>query len=322
MRRIGIVIEGKDGSVTRNTLGAVTAGRGDDHHLFALVLDGGADRYCRKLASWGIHTIVDITFQDRDTDYDPDLFARAVAAAVAHFELDTLVGLTSATGREVLPRTAALLDAPLVMDCLEIRPSDNTARKPLYSGKTVGTVRLTGSPVIFGLRPNVVRPWPGSVEAETVSFSVRADSNDRLRVKQILEPQKGAADLSEAEIIISGGRGMGGGENYRILEDCARALGGCVGASRVAVDSGWVPHTMQVGQTGSTVNPKLYIACGISGAVQHLAGMKTSGLIVAINTDPEAPMVKISDYAVIGDLFEIVPLLTRALKRSAEPVSG
>lgn len=316
MRKIGIIIEGQGGSVTRNTLGAVTAARGDGHRLFALVMDGGADRYSRKLASRGVHTVVDIHFQDRDIAYDPELFSRAVAAAVTRFGLDTLVGLTSALGREVLPRTAALLDAPLVMDCLEIRLADNTARKPLYSGKTVGTVRLSGTPVIFGLRPNVYRPSPANVTAETVTFPVKTEPQARLRVRQVLEPRPGAADLSEAEIIISGGRGMGGGENYRILEECARALGGCVGASRVAVDSGWVPHSMQVGQTGSTVNPKLYIACGISGAVQHLAGMKTAGLIVAINTDPEAPMVKISDYAIIGNLFEIVPLLTRELKSS------
>lgn len=317
MRKIGVIIEAKAGHVTRNTLGAITAARGEDHRLFALVLDGGAQQYAAELSSMGIHTVVDIRFEANDDRYDPARFASAVAGAVAHFQLDTLVGLTSAVGREVLPRTAALLDAPLVMDCLEIRPADNTARKPLYSGKTVGTVRLVGRPVIFGLRPNAVRPSSAGVDAETVTFSVKADPDTRLRVKQILEPREGAADLSEAEIIISGGRGMGGGENYRILENCARALGGCVGASRVAVDSGWVPHSMQVGQTGSTVNPKLYIACGISGAVQHLAGMKTSGLIVAINTDPDAPMVKISDYAIIGDLFEIVPLLTRELKRSA-----
>lgn len=316
MRKIGIVIEGKDGAVTRNTLGAVTAARGDGHRLFALVLDGGADRYSRKLASWGIHVVVDISFHDRNTACNPDLFSRYIAAAVKHFELDTLMGLTSAFGREVLPRAAALLDAPLLMDCLEIQLTDNTARKPLYSGKTIGTFRLSGTPVIFALRPNVYRPSPANTETKTVSFSAKADPNTRLKAKQFLEPQEGTADLSEAEIIISGGRGMGGGETYRILEECARRLSGCVGASRVAVDLGWVPHTMQVGQTGSTVNPKLYIACGISGAVQHLAGMKTSGLIVAINTDPEAPMVKISDYAIIGDLFEIVPLLTRELKRS------
>ncbi len=318
MRRIGIVIETRDGDVTKNSLGAVSAARGPDHRLFALVADGQADTCAAKLASHGAHTVVDMHFDgDPPAAFDPVRLARGVAAATRGFRLDALVGLSSAAGREVLPRVAALLDAPLVMDCLEIRLADNTARKPLYSGKTVATVRLSGGTIMFGLRPNVYRPSASPVETDRVSFSVPADPDDRLRVLRVREPQSGAADLAEADIIISGGRGMGGPENYRLLEACARALGACVGASRVAVDSGWVPHTLQVGQTGNTVNPRLYIACGISGAVQHLAGMKTSGLIVAINRDPEAPMVKTADYAIIGDLFEIVPLLTRELQRSA-----
>ncbi len=318
MRSIGILIEGKDGTVSRNILGAVSAARGEDHRLFALVLDGAAASYAGALSAHGVHTVVDMRFEDgAPSAFDFVRQAEAVALAVGHFDLGALVGLTSAVGKEVLPRVAAQLDAPLVMDCVEIRLADNTARKPLYSGKTVGLVQLTGSTPLFGLRPNVYRPSPAPEETRTVSFAVPAGTDDRLRVRQFLEPRQDAVDLAEADIIISGGRGMRGPENYRILKQCAQALGACVGASRVAVDSGWVPHTMQVGQTGSTVNPRLYIACGISGAVQHLAGMKTAGLIVAINQDSEAPMVKNADYAIVGDLFEIIPLLTRELLRSA-----
>ena len=318
MRRIGIFIEGRDGSVSRNTLGAVSAARGEAHRLFALVPDGGASAYAEDLSAHGVHTVVDLRLEGAPgAGFDPVRFADAVVLAVGEFKLDALVGLTSAAGREVLPRVAARLDAPLVMDCIEIRLADNTARKPLYSGKTVGRVQLRGSLSMFGLRPNVYRPSPAAAQTRIVALPVPADDTSRLRVRRFHGPRQEAADPAEADIIISGGRGMGGGENFRILEECARALGACVGASRVAVDSGWVPHTLQVGQTGSTVNPRLYIACGISGAVQHLAGMKTSGLIVAINQDPEAPMVKNADYAIIGDLFEIIPLLTRELQRSA-----
>ena len=315
MRKVGVVVESQDGAIKKSTLGVITAARGDNHELYALVFDGMAESYAQELTDYGIQNIVDLRFEDQGSTYNPELCCRALVDAVYHFGLDTLVGLTSALGREVLPRTAAYLDAPLVMDCVEIRLDDNTARKPLYSGKTIGTVRLSGALLIFGLRPNVCRPSPAPVEAEMLSLSIGSETHSRLNVKA-MRRQEGGIDLSEAEIIVSGGRGMQDGDNYRILEACARALGGAVGASRVAVDSGWVPHTLQVGQTGSTVNPKLYIACGISGAVQHLAGMKTSGLIVAINTDPEAPMVKASDYAIIGDLFEIVPLLTRELAKT------
>ncbi len=317
MRSIGILIEGKDGTVSRNSLGAVSAARGEDHRLFALVPDGAAASYAGALSAHGVHNVVDMRFEDEaPAAFDPVRQAEAVALAVGHFDLDALVGVTSAVGKEVLPRVAAQLDAPLVMDCVEIHLADNTARKPLYSGKTVGLVQLTGSTPLFGLRPNVYHPSLAPEETRTVSFAVPPGTDARLRVRKILEPRQEAVDLAEADIIVSGGRGMRGPENYRILEQCAQALGACVGASRVAVDSGWVPHTMQVGQTGSTVNPRLYIACGISGAVQHLAGMKTAGLIVAINQDPEAPMVKNADYAIIGDLFEIIPLLTRELLRS------
>lgn len=314
MRKIGIVVESNDGEIKKSALGLITAARGTSHDLYALVFDGHADIYFKDLSDCGVQNIIDIQFEADNGDLNPELWSQAVVAAVGHFGLDTLIGLSSPVGREVLPRTAARLDAPLVMDCTQIRLVDNTASKPLYSGKTIGTVRLSGSPVMFGLRPNAYRPSRAPEQAKTVTLSVAADRRPRLKVRA-LRRQENGVDLSEADIIVSGGRGMQNGDNYGILQACAKALGAAVGASRVAVNSGWVPHIMQVGQTGSTVNPKLYIACGISGAVQHFAGMKTSGLIVAINTNSEAPMVKHSDYAIIGDLFEIVPLLTRELNK-------
>jgi electron transfer flavoprotein alpha subunit len=142
--------------------------------------------------------------------------------------------------------------------------------------------------------------------------------DESLKVEAVKKDSNGTMDLSEAQIIIAGGRGMQNGENYRILHECADVLGAAVGASRVAVDAGWVPHSMQVGQTGTTVSPNLYIACGISGSIQHFAGMKTSGVVVAINTDAQAAMMQLCDYGIVGDLFEVVPLLTRQLKTTLD----
>jgi electron transfer flavoprotein alpha subunit len=229
-----------------------------------------------------------------------------------HFGVQTLLGLTSARGKELLPRIAATLDAPLVMDCMDISLSEHTVRKSQFSGKTIATIQVKGSFYIYGVRPNVFEATPSNAEAEVITFQTDFES-DGLVVKEVRQDDSRGVELTEADIIISGGRGMKNSDNFRILSECADLIGAAVGASRVAVDAGWVPHSMQVGQTGATVSPKVYIACGISGSVQHFAGMKTSGLIVAVNTDPEANMVKKCDYYLVADLFEIIPLLTEQL---------
>ena len=172
---------------------------------------------------------------------------------------------------------------------------------------------MHGEHALFGFRPNVIEATPAPVTAEVVAWQAKV-AEGPLTVEAVKKNPSGTMDLSEAQIIISGGRAMQNAENYQILQECADVLGAAVGASRVAVDAGWVPHSMQVGQTGTTVSPNLYIACGISGSVQHFAGMKTSEVVVAINTDPEAAMMQGCDFGIVGDLFEIVPILTRQLK--------
>lgn len=224
------------------------------------------------------HEVVEV----RSTADGPETRARSVARTVEDQGLDVLLGSSSPTGRDLLARVAAILDVPLVLDCLDVDLAALTATKLLYSGKSLATVRAWGRCPVFGLRPKA------------------ATSQD--------------VSLTEAEIIISGGRGMGGGESFELLRECAKVLRAAVGASRVAVDSGWVPHSMQVGLTGATVSPRLYIACGISGAAQHFAGMGTSGTLVAVNKDKNAPMMRGCDYGIVGDLFEVVPILTRQLE--------
>ena len=225
---------------------------------------------------------------------------------------------TTSQTKDVFPRIAAILDAPLLLDCIGVDLETLTAEKSQFSGKTIATFKLRGAHYLFGIRPNVIAAHPASVAAEVLSLQTQI-GDESLMVEAVKKDSAGTMDLSEAQIIIAGGRGMQNGENYRILHECADVMGAAVGASRVAVDAGWVPHSMQVGQTGTTVSPNLYIACGISGSVQHFAGMKTSGVLVAINTDPQAAMMQHCDYGIVGDLFDIVPLLTRRLKTTLNP---
>jgi electron transfer flavoprotein alpha subunit len=199
------------------------------------------------------------------------------------------------------------------MDCVDLNLSERTVKKSQFSGKTIATIQVSGNHFIFGIRPNAIEAKPAPCEAEVIAFQTGVESAG-LVVKEIKQQTQSGVDLTEADIIISGGRGMKNPENFEILFECANVIGAAVGASRAAVDAGWAPHSMQVGQTGATVSPKVYIACGISGSVQHFAGMKTSGLIIAVNTDAEANISQKCDYYIVSDLFEIVPLLTRELK--------
>jgi len=201
-----------------------------------------------------------------------------------------------------------------VQDCLEVDLAAQKVTKSHFSGKTLATIRINAKPFICGLRPNTIEARQAPCEAEVIEYRAAVEDPGRVVVKEVKQSQSGAVDLTEANIIITGGRPIGSPDNYEILRECADVVGAAVGASRAAVDAGYAPHSMQVGQTGKTVSPKLYIGCGLSGSVQHFAGMKTSKIIVAINTDKDAPIFGKCDYGIVGDLFEIVPLLTEALK--------
>ncbi len=313
MDKIGILIDLKDDQLKKTNFGMITLARDYARELYAFVLNGKAEEYKAQLQQYGIAKILDITSPDGPIDWNPAKWAGAVSAAMEAHGIFTLCGLASAQGKDLLPRIAAALDAPLVMDCIDIDLSAQTAQKSQFSGKTVATIKLNGNHYLYGIRPKASEAAPAPCEAEILTFQTPGDGQD-LVVTEIKHQAGKGIDLSEADVIISGGRGMQEPDNFKILFECADVIGAAVGASRVAVDAGWVPHTMQVGQTGATVSPKVYIACGISGSIQHFAGMKTSGLIVAINTDSETNIAQNCDYYINADLFEIVPLLTQALK--------
>lgn len=312
MKKIGLLIELKNGALKPANLGMITTAVKREHELFAILMERSTPEVHEQLAQYGADHIV--TVRMKRPGWNPSRWAQAVVSVMTSLNLHTLMGMTSAQGKDLLPRIAAIMDAPLVMDCVQVDIEQQTAKTSQYSGKTMATFHLTGDTILYGMRPNTIVPVLHPTVAQITEQVIDIPEDTQLQVIKTVPGEREYQNLSEAEVIVSGGRGMKNGENFNLLFDCAKSIeGAAVGASRVAVDEGWVPYAMQVGQTGTKVNPKVYIACGISGSVQHLAGMKTSGLIIAINTDADAAILAHCDYYVIGDLFTILPALTRRL---------
>jgi len=243
--------------------------------------------------------------------------AAAIAERAKAGGYRAVVFAATATGKDLSPRVAAKLGVGVAADLTDVAADGGgfLVTRPVYAGKALLKVKVTSQPAVLSLRPNVFTPdeRATSVKPETLPVT----SSGRVRVREIKAAPAGTLDVAEAQVIISGGRGLKEPANFKVLEELARAFGGkaAVGASRAVVDAGWRAHADQVGQTGKTVSPSLYIAVGISGAIQHLAGMRTSKVIVAINKDKDAPIFKVADYGVVGDLFEIVPKLTEEIRK-------
>jgi electron transfer flavoprotein alpha subunit len=319
MASIGVLIETGEEGVKEANFGVLTAARGDGgNEVYAFFLNTPVGEYKDTVQEYGVRKIVELAAEGNDPTTSPDLQAGLLAEAISHFDITVLLGLSSASGRDLLARLAALMDAPLLQDCIGIDLAANTVTKSHFSGRTLATIKCHSNPFICSLRPNAVEAHKEPCEAETISYRATAQDPGQLTIKEVRQSQVGTVDLTEANIIITGGRPIDSAENYKILQECADIVGAAVGASRAAVDAGFAPHSMQVGQTGKTVSPKLYIGCGLSGSVQHFAGMKTSKVIVAVNTDKDAPIFGKCDYGIIGDLFEVVPILTEVLKEQKD----
>ena len=247
-----------------------------------------------------------------------DAHAAAVAKIVKENDPSILLLGASSQGKDLSARLVGKFATGLATDCTDVKIADGKliAIRPLYAGKCFGEIAISGSPQMASLRPNVFTVAENQKAGEVVKFDPALDPAQlKTKVLEVQKDSSGVVDVSEANIIISGGRGMKGPENYGILEELAAVLKGAVGASRAAVDAGWRPLKDQVGQTGKTVSPNLYIACGISGAIQHLAGMSSSKFIVAINKDAEAPIFQKADYGIVDDLFKVVPEMTKECKK-------
>jgi electron transfer flavoprotein alpha subunit len=249
--------------------------------------------------------------------YQADIYASTLFETFKSGAYSILAGAASALVKDLFPTLAARLGAGIAPDCVSIKLEGGSlsAKRPMLAGKYFATLKFKTFPAVVSVRPNVMALGADSGALAQV-LDVNASGTLRAKTVEIVGASGSSRpDLSEADRIISAGRAIKAAENFKIIEACADVIGAAVGASRAAVDAGMAPHSMQVGQTGKTVNPSLYIACGISGAIQHLAGMKTSKVIVAINTDPEAPIFQKADYGAVGDLFEVVPALTEEFKK-------
>jgi len=286
----------------------------------AILLGSNMKGKATELGKYGADKVI-VADDDRLAIYTTDAYASVIAQLAQSGEPAIILLGASVQGKDLSGRLAARLGVGMVQDCVafSLENGNLVAKRPIYAGKAYATVTFKNSvPQIATARPNVLElnEPDGSKSAEVVDAEFSLDDSQlKTKVVEIIQEEGAKVDLTEAERIVSGGRGMKGPENYTILEELADIIDATVGASRSAVDSGWRPHSDQVGQTGKVVSPNLYIACGISGAIQHLAGMSTSKYIVAINKDPEAPIFQKADYGVVGDLFEVVPALTEEIKK-------
>jgi electron transfer flavoprotein alpha subunit len=311
--------EQRDGKLRRASLETVSEARrlagplGAD--VVAVVIGPGGESLAGELASYGADTVQ--AFDDAGfATYATESYARALAQAVAEAKASTVLVPFTAMGKDLAPRLAAKLGAGLASDCVALSVKDGrlSARRPMYAGKAYATVEWTGAPQLATLRPNVFPLGQADASRKARVVKSAADASARARATAVRATAAGKVQLTEAQVIVSGGRGLKGPEHFHLVEELAEALGAATGASRAVVDAGWVDHSMQVGQTGKTVSPTLYVACGISGAIQHLAGMSSSKFIVAINKDADAPIFKVANYGLLGDAFEILPRLTEAAK--------
>jgi electron transfer flavoprotein alpha subunit len=318
-----VAVEVRDGELKKSGreglgLARKLVSQAGDGQVSAVLAVASAGDIPRQLAAAGADKVL-VAESPEFANYCPGGYAAAVAAACANVSANAIIIPASALGKDLAPRVSARLGAPAASDCIAatIEGGKLVATRPAYGGKVQVTVSFTGEPAVLCIRTNVFEPFPAdssrSADAEALSVEL-GDAELALKITGVERTTGERPDVSESDVVVSGGRGMQDGENFKMLEELASALGAGIGASRAAVDAGWRTHGDQVGQTGKFVSPSLYVACGISGAVQHLAGMVGAKVIVAINKDSEAPIFKVANYGVVGDVFEVLPVLTAALK--------
>jgi electron transfer flavoprotein alpha subunit len=317
MANVLAVLEQRGGTLKRVSHETLTAARtvadASGAEVHALVI-GASSMPVDELGGFGADKVL-VAGDPSLADYQADRYA-AVAAGVG--EYGAVIIAATAMGKDLAPRIAARLGCALAADVTDVRVDDGIiVTRPVYAGKANYALKVTASRCVISVRPNAVSAAANPRDA--AQESVEAPGGEpRARTVEVKQPERAALDVAEASVVVSGGRGLKGPENFAMLDELAAALGGAVGASRAVVDAGWRPHAEQVGQTGKVVSPNLYVAVGISGAIQHLAGIRTAKTIVAINKDPDAPIFKVADYGIVGDLFEVVPRLTEEIRKAQE----
>ena len=322
------IAEQRDKDIRKITYEIVSEGRRLADKLgqeqIAVLLGADIKDKAGQIAQYGSDKVI-VADDPRLEKYTPDAYVEVISQIVKQYEPQILLLGASAQGKDLSARLSARLNVGMAQDCtrFDIKDGNLVAIRPIYAGKAYATVTYSDEslPQMATARPNVMsmNEPDSSRQFELIDAEFNLDDSAvKMQMVDVIKDEKAKIDLTEADKIVSGGRGMKGPENFKILEELADLIGGTVGASRSAVDAGWRPHSDQVGQTGKVVSPNLYIACGISGAIQHLAGMGTSKIIVAINKDPDAPIFKKADYGIVDDLFKIVPALTKEVKKMLE----
>jgi electron transfer flavoprotein alpha subunit len=323
MAAILAVVEQRDGTLRKISEEVVTAAATIGEKLNAEVhaFIGGAAGVSSAASSLGKFGAAKVFAAESDQlgKYNPEALSELIAQHAKSGDYNTIIFGATSFGKDLAPRVAAKLDVPLASDAiaLEVDGSDVVITRPIYAGRAIAKVSIEGTPRVISVRPNVFRPRERASAGAVQQIATDGLQQGRASVREIKAAAGGKLDVAEAPVIISGGRGLKGPENWHLLEALRDAIGSscALGASRAVVDAGWRPHAEQVGQTGKTVSPQLYIAVGISGAMQHLAGMRSAKTIVAINKDPEAPIFKVADYGIVGDVTEVLPKLTEEIKK-------
>jgi electron transfer flavoprotein alpha subunit len=306
-----VYVEQEGGKPVRASTECLSAARATGASVVAVVAREGAKEAAASLGKFGASKVVCLVGA---TKYSPDATARDLAKVVRDQKANAFLAAATASGKDLAPRVAAELDATLHSDCIGLEKSGEGFRlvRPWLAGKAIATLSSKAPVLCATTRPNVFQASETGGNAEVLE--VAASTDGKAVVASVAPKPGGKLDVKEAPVVVSGGRGLKGPEHFHLIEELAAAFGNAAtGASRAVVDAGWRPHAEQVGQTGKTVAPVLYVAVGISGAIQHLAGMRTSKVIVAINKDKEAPIFKIADYGIVGDAFEVVPALAKAV---------
>lgn len=317
MRKVLVVTEAKAGNLRGVSLESLTAAQriSEGGEIIAVAFGSNAVHYANVLVKYGANKVYTVENQELDV-YTTDAYSKSLRQVIDEVEPDAILMPHTAIGKDLAPRIAARLGLGLVSDVIDVQVEDGDVifTRPIFSGKAFEKKKVISGIPFATVRPNNIPAAEISGTIEIIHFYAEIKEL-RTVVKEVVRKTTSGVDLSEAKVVISGGRGVKSPEGFKPLQQLADVLGGAVGASRGACDADYCDYSLQIGQTGKVVTPDLYIACGISGAIQHLAGMSNSKVIVAINKDPEAPIFQIADYGIVGDLFEVVPLLAEEFNK-------
>jgi electron transfer flavoprotein alpha subunit len=319
MSNILVFVETKDDQIKNSSLELLSKAnkisKETSSALHALIAHAGNDAWTTKLGEYGVTKVYYTPSAGKD--YNPETYANALEAVAKKSSATLVLATSSSITKDVMPKFAARMDAGMISECtsLDVVGGKITTRRPMYSGKCTATAVIDSGMQIITARPNIFENANPNEGVKPEVENVDAAASTKVVLKEMVAAKSNKPDLTEAAVVISAGRSIKSAENFTIMNELADTLDAAVGASRAAVDAGFAPHSMQIGQTGKTVNPKLYISFGISGAIQHLAGIRTSKVIVAVNSDPEAPIFQKCDYGIVGDMFEVAPLMTAEFKK-------